>query len=48
MLLITGVVIVVVALAIIPRLRAPGGVHPADLGRMSEQWLAEHRGSHSS
>jgi hypothetical protein len=32
---------------VIPRLRVPGGVNSATLGWMSQQWLAEHRASHS-
>ncbi len=47
MLFIVGVVIVLIAVAIIPRMRVPGGVNSANLGWMSEQWLAEHRASHS-
>ena len=48
MLLIFGAVIAVMAIAIIPRMRAPGGVNGSALGWMSEQWLAEHRASHSA
>ncbi len=29
------------------KLRVPDGVNSANLGWMSEQWLAEHRASHS-
>ena len=47
MLFIVGGVITLVAVAIIPRVRLSGGVNAADLGWMSEQWLAEHRASHS-
>ena len=47
MLFIVGVVIVLVAVVIIPRMLAPTGVNPADLGPMSEQWLSEHRGEPS-
>jgi len=47
MFLILGVGIVLIAVGIIPRMRVPGGVNSADLGWMSEQWLAEHRASHS-
>jgi hypothetical protein len=36
-----------VAVVIIPRMRVPGGVNAAPFGWMSEQWLAEHRASHS-
>ena len=48
MLLIIGVVIALFAVAAIPRMRVPGGVNAAQLGWMSEQWLAEHRASHSA
>jgi hypothetical protein len=44
--LIVGLVMVLIVV-IIPRMRVPGGVNSADLGWMSEQWLAEHRASHS-
>jgi hypothetical protein len=47
MLFIVGVVMVLIAVVIIPRMRVPGGVNSANLGWMSEQWLAEHRASHS-
>jgi len=47
MLFIVGFVIVSVAVVIIPRMRVPGGVNAAPFGWMSEQWLAEHRASHS-
>jgi hypothetical protein len=47
MLFIVGVAIVLIAVGIIPRMRVPGGVNSANLGWMSEQWLAEHRASHS-
>jgi hypothetical protein len=46
MLFIVGLVIVLIAIVIIPRVRVPGSVN-SDLGWMSEQWLAEHRASHS-
>jgi len=39
--------IVLIAVGIIPRMRVPGGVNSANLGWMSERWLAEHRASHS-
>jgi hypothetical protein len=45
MLFIIGVA-VLVAFEIIPRMRMPRGVPPADLGWMSAQWLTEHRASH--
>jgi hypothetical protein len=47
MLFIVGIVIALIAVVIIPRMRVPDGVNSANLGWMSEQWLAEHRASHS-
>jgi fucose permease len=47
MLFIVGVGIMLIAVGIIPRMWVPGGVNSANLGWMSEQWLAEHRASHS-
>jgi hypothetical protein len=47
MLLNVGLVIVSIAVALIPRMRVPGRVNAVPLGWMSEQWLAEHRASHS-
>jgi hypothetical protein len=47
MLFTIGVVIVLAAVVLIPRMRVPVGVNAAPLGWMSEQWLAEHRASHS-
>jgi hypothetical protein len=47
MLFIVCLVIVSVAVVILPRMRVPGRVNSAPLGWMSEQWLAEHRASHS-
>jgi hypothetical protein len=47
MLFIVGIVIALIAVVFIPRMRVPGGVNSANLGWMSEQWLAEHRASHS-
>jgi hypothetical protein len=47
MLLIVGVVIVLIAIVGISWMRVPGGLNAANLGWMSEQWLAEHRASHS-
>jgi hypothetical protein len=44
---IVGAVIVLIAVVIIHRRRVPDGVNSANLGLMSEQWLAEHRASHS-
>ena len=48
MLFVVGVVIVSIAVVIIPRMRVPGGVHSANLGCMSEHWLADHRASSHS
>jgi hypothetical protein len=36
-----------VAVGIIRRMWVPTGVNSANFGWMSEQWLAEHRASHS-
>lgn len=47
MLIIVGATIAVIAGALIRRMRVPGGVNASALGWMSEQWLAEHRASHS-
>ena len=44
---IVSVAIVLIAVRIIPRMRMPGGEDTADLGWVSEQWLSEHRASHS-
>ena len=41
-------IVVLVALVIIPRMRVARGVNAADLGWMSERWLAEYRASHSA
>jgi hypothetical protein len=43
MLFIVGLFIAVIALVAIRWLRASSGVDSANLGWMSEQWLAEHR-----
>jgi hypothetical protein len=48
MLFIVGVIVVLITVVIIPRVRVPGGVKSANLGWMSEQWLAEHRASHAA
>jgi hypothetical protein len=48
MLLIIGVVIVFTVAVLIGTLRVPGGVNEAQLGWMSEQWIAEYRASHPS
>ncbi len=44
---IVGIVIASIAIAIVRRMRVPDGVNGSTLGWMSEQWLAEHRASHS-
>jgi len=46
--LMVGVVIVSIAVVIIFRLRAARRADGSELGWMSEQWLAEHRASHSA
>ena len=38
----------IVLVAVVPRMWVPGGVNSTNLGWMSEQWLAEHRASHST
>ena len=43
MLFTLGIVIALVLFVIIPRMRVPVGANAADLGWMSQQWLAEHR-----
>lgn len=48
MLILSLVLIVLTAVALGSRLRVPGGVSPANLGWMSERWLAEYRASHPS
>lgn len=45
MLSIAGLVIVLIAVVILPRILVTVGVGAAPLGRMSERWLAEHRAS---
>jgi hypothetical protein len=47
MLFIVGVVIVLIVVYMMPRMWVPGSVNSADLGCMSERWLAEHRASRS-
>ena len=48
MLFILGLVVALAAVVILPRMWVPGGGTAAQFGWMSEQWLAEHRASHSS
>ena len=45
MLFIVGLVTALIAVVSIPRMRVSGGVNSANLGWMSQQWLAEHRAS---
>ena len=47
MLVLVGIAVALISITMIPRMRVPGGVNSASLGWMSEQWLAEHRASHS-
>ena len=47
MLFVVGVVIASIAVVIMPTMWVPGGVNSSNLGWMSQQWLAEHRASHS-
>jgi hypothetical protein len=37
--------VVLIGIVAILRVRAPGNLGQADLGSMSERWLAEHRAS---
>jgi hypothetical protein len=46
LLMIVGVLIAAMAVLRIIRVRAPAFGHPPHLGRMSDQWLAEHRSEH--
>lgn len=45
MLFIVGLVIALITVVIIPLMRMSGGVNSANLGWMSQQWLAEYRAS---
>ena len=47
MLFIVGVSIALLSIGIIPRMWGPSKASSANLGWMSEQWLAEQRASHS-
>ena len=42
-----GVVFVSIAVVVVLRMRGAGLMDSADLGWMSQQWLAEYRASHS-
>jgi hypothetical protein len=44
MMLIVGVVVVLTAAVVLRRMRAAGRFDPDQLGRMSDDWLAEHYG----
>jgi hypothetical protein len=46
--LFVGIVVVLVATAMIARMRVRRRVNGADLGWMSEAWLAAHRASQSA
>lgn len=48
MLLVIGALITLTAAVTISRVRVTGGVNAAEIGWMSEQWLAEHRASRPS
>jgi hypothetical protein len=48
MLVILAVFVTVIVVVVISRLRVPGGVNAADLGSVSDRWLADYRGSHPS
>jgi len=45
MLFIVGLLSALIAVVSILRMRVSGGVSSANLGWMSQQWLAEHRAS---
>ena len=46
MLPIIVVLITLIVVALILRARVPGGVNSAQLGWVSQRWLAEYRASH--
>jgi hypothetical protein len=48
MLVIITVLVSVIAVVVIAVRRRPGRDDPAQLGCVSQQWLAEHRASHPS
>jgi hypothetical protein len=48
MLFLLGAFVALTTVAIIVRVRVPGGVNASSLGWMSERWLAERRASHPS
>jgi hypothetical protein len=45
MLLIIGLLLTAIVALLVYRARVPGGVNEAQLGWVSERWLAEHRAS---
>jgi hypothetical protein len=47
MLFIVGLFMALIAFAVVPWMRVRGGVNAANLGWMSEEWLAQHRASQS-
>ena len=47
LLLTFGTVLVLIAGVVIRKVRMRGSVNGSTLGWMSEQWLAEHRATHS-
>jgi hypothetical protein len=48
MLLLIGALAIITVKVLVDHLRVPRGVEGAQLGRMSEQWIAEHRAMHPS
>lgn len=48
MLLITGFVLAFAAVLLAARMRAVGRIDAANLGSMSQQWVADYRASHST
>jgi hypothetical protein len=46
MLLIIGILLIAIVGALVYRARVPGGVNAAQLGWVSDRWLAEYRASH--
>jgi hypothetical protein len=48
MLLIVLLLIALVVVIAVSRARVPGGVDAAQLGWVSQRWLAEYRASHQS
>ncbi len=48
MLVTIGMLVTLTVVLVLVALRVAGGMAPAALGWMSEQWLAEYRASHQS